>query len=325
MPQRSSQPFITPPVHVRLGPLTKHFLSGSRWEGADAFPAWQEWADDVEDILVFLQRENRLQAFLATAKMARPARDRDALLAEARVAFHLAMNGFRILQWEPPGEGTSKGEFLVSLANCSPIFIEVKQPGWEGEFLPQRIGERNKLSLADRKRRLARIKQGKFIPGKVEGGAVGSHLASMNVVRRNALPKFTDKCPNLAIVSDNCIMTPVGLPGLAEVVTQEFLHPAHDPDDTDDTYTYERLGGVVFLCPELERSRAKMVIYNVDFVENPQALPACKLPSVVSDLFSTLRDDTARREKQKWAGTRTFLDMIQDRRRIGDDDQSLPI
>ena len=289
-----------PPATVCLGPLTQQLLSSAKWQGTDQFPAWQIWADDVEEVLAFLHKENRLAAFLSDIQKVQTPQHRDALLAEARAAFHLARSGFHILQWEPPGEGTTRGDVLVSFDHSPAIFVEVKQPGWQGEFLPQRAAERSRLAFQEKQRRLSRIRQGKFIPGVVEGGAVGSHLASMNVVRRNALPKCTDDCPNLAIVLDDCMVSPVGLPGLAEYVLQEFVRPGRDPDDPDDFFTYERLGGVLFLRPEAESSR--MIDYGVDFVENPNVLPACALPPAVSTLFSQMRDASEEREDQKYVG-----------------------
>jgi hypothetical protein len=127
---------LGPPTSVRLGPLTQQLLSGARWYGADQFPAWQVWADDVEEVLAFLECEGRLAAFLAVTRKAATPQHRDASFAEARGAFHLARNGFRVVQWEPPGEGTTKGEAQVSLAGAPDIFVEVKQPGWQGEHIP---------------------------------------------------------------------------------------------------------------------------------------------------------------------------------------------
>jgi len=175
---------------VRLGPLTQQLLSTAKWQGTDQFPAFQIWADDVEEILVFLHKENRLAAFLSDIRTVQTPQHRDARLAEGRVAFYLAGGGLRILQWEPPGEGTTKGDLLVCFDRSPAIFVEVKQPGWQGELLPQRVAEKNKLAPQENQRRLNRIKRGKFIPGVVEGGCVRSPLVSMNVVRRNALPKF---------------------------------------------------------------------------------------------------------------------------------------
>jgi hypothetical protein len=123
----------------------------------------------------------------------------------------LNQNGFRVVEWEPQGEGTTKGEVLVSYAGSPDIFVEVKQPSWHGECLPQNIAERNRLSQADTAKRYQRMKQEKFLPGVIEGGAAGSHHFAMSVVRRNALPKFTDKRPNLAIVVDDTKITVVGM------------------------------------------------------------------------------------------------------------------
>jgi hypothetical protein len=126
----------------------------------------------------------------------------------------------------------------------------------------------------------------------------------MRVVRRNALPKFSDRQPNLALVVDECIVTPVGLPSLAEFVREEFAHPAYDPLDPEDRYTYERLGGVLFLHTE---SFGASVEYNVDFVENPDVIPACALPPAVIATFEAMREDTERREELRHAGSNAFL------------------
>jgi hypothetical protein len=310
MPQNGSvSPAVIagPPAHIRLGQLTQRLLAGSKWQGADQFPAWQVWADDVESVLAFFDRENRLPAFFTMIQKARTPQHRDASLAEARGSFFLNQNGFRILEWEPQGEGTTKGEVLVGFPGSADIFVEVKQPSWHGEFLPLRVVERKRLSSAETAQRYQRMKQGKYLPDVAEGGAVGSHHFAMSVVRRNALPKFTDQRPNLAIVVDDCKVTVVGFPSLSEYVTQEFLHPAHDLDDPDDRLTYERLGGVLFLQPE---SVGTAIEYKVDFVENPGVLPTCALPPAVIGLLAHLRDETERREAARYAGVPSFLEML---------------
>src|SRR5258708_2943895 len=95
------------PPDVRLGPLTRRLLFGARWRGADAFPAWQIWADDVERVLAFLDREGRFEVFLSVIQNVRTPQHRDACLAEARGAFYLTRNGFRVVAWEPAGQGTT--------------------------------------------------------------------------------------------------------------------------------------------------------------------------------------------------------------------------
>jgi len=99
----------------------------------------------------------------------------------------------------------------------------------------------------------------------------------------------------------------VGFPSLSEYVTQEFLNPAHDLDDPEDRLTYERLGGVLFLQPE---SVGTAIKYKVDFVENPGVLPSCALPPAVTELLTKLRDETDRREAERYAGMPSFLDIL---------------
>jgi hypothetical protein len=176
------------------------------------------------------------------------------------------------------------------------------------------VAERKRLSPAETAQRYQRIKQKKFLPGVTEGSAVASHRFAMSVVRRNALPKFTDQRPNLAIVVGDCQVTLVGIPFLAEYVQQEFLQPAHDLNDPDDRWTYERLGGVLFLQPE---STGTTIEYKMDFVVNPGVLPSCALPPPVVSLFSKLRDITKERERQRYAGVPSFSDMLQKRWALG--------
>jgi hypothetical protein len=295
-----------PPPDVRLGPLTQKLLTAAKWQGADKFPAWQVWADDVEQVLAFLQREHRLASFLSTVQKVRSPQHRDARFAEARGAFHLARSGFRILQWEPLGEGTTRGEVLVRLGNSPDIFVEIKQPGWRGEYLPRRSAERQRLSPNEKEQRLIRMRQDKYMG--IEGGAVGSHLVAMDVVRRNALPKLARRCPNLVIVVDDLKVTPVGLPSLAAFVKREFSNPDHDPDDPKDTFTYERLGGLLFLQPEAENGET--IWYRVDFVLNSDSLPACALPSPVVALLSQMRDESQLRRRRQFAGRPSIVEIL---------------
>jgi hypothetical protein len=298
-----------PPQTVKLGPLTRQLLSGATWEGADAFPAWQDWADDVEEVLSFLECERRLGVFLAKCKRAKTPKHRDACLAEARGAFHLSRNGFRVVQWEPPGEGRKKGEVLVRLAHSPSVFVEIKQPGWQGETFPLRLAERRNLSPEEKALRQERIKKDKYL--HLEGGAVGSHLAALDVVRRNALPKLADRCPNLVVIVDDLKVTPVGMPTLAYHVEREFANPGHDPDDPADVFTYERLGGLLFL--NVEAPLGQKVHYLSDFVANRNALPACALPPEVTSVLLQMKEETRRLREQQYAGRRSITEILRSR------------
>lgn len=322
MPQQHSSRVPTPlgpPSDVNIGPLTRSLIAGAKWQGHDSFPAWQTWADDVESVMKFLHDNGRFDRFHTLIQKTRTTQHRDAMLAEARGSFYLGRHGFKILEWEPMGEGTALGEARVQLAASPPIFIEIKQPSWQGEHLPLTVAEQRRLSPQDRAARLARMKEPRFIPDVCEGGAVGSHHFSMSVVRRNALHKLTASQPNLVIVVDECRVTPVGLPSLAHYVVSEFLQPAHDPNDPEDRYNYERLGGVLFLNTV---SFGVEVEYNVEFVANPNVIPTCALPEEVISLFAKLTEDTDQREEARYANSNSFFRAIMNR---GHSDTQAPI
>jgi hypothetical protein len=313
MPQQHSSRVPTPlgpPSDVTIGPLTHSIIAGARWQGHDSFPARQTWADDVESVLLFLYHNGRFDRFRDLIQKQRNPQHRDAMLAEARGSFYLGGHGFKILEWEPLGEGTALGEARAQLGASPAIFVEVKQPSWQGEHLPLTVAEKQRLSPEDLAARLARMKQPRFLPNVCEGAAVGSHHFSMSVVRRNALHKLTATQPNLVIVVDDCKVTPVGLPSLAPYVESEFLQPTHDPNDPEDCFTYERLGGVLFLNAV---SFGVGVEYNVEFVANPYVIPACALPLEVVSLFGALTAETDQREEARYANSNFFLHSLMNR------------
>ena len=301
---------VGPPPDVSLGPLLKQLLSGAKWRGTDAFPAWQDFADEFERILGFLQREGRLEKFLTAIQGVRTPQHRQACLAEAIGAFYLREIGFRIVEWEPTGEGATKGELLVALPNSPNVFVEIKAPGWQGECLPRRFAERRGLSAEDQERCFARIEQEKHLNG--EGGAIGSHMVAMDVVRRRALPKFRDGQSNLAIVVDDLRMTPVGLPGLAQFVEREFANPDRDPDDPNDLYTYERLGGLLFIYQQADLGKA--IWYRADFVENTGVTASCALPTSIVALLSRMREESRRKRELQFVGRSSIFDIIRRQR-----------
>ena len=69
-------------------------------------------------------------------------------------------------------------------------------------------------------------------------------------------------------------------------------------------YTYERLGGVLFLNTELNSDKVE---YNVDFVENPNVVASCALPSEVLALFEALGADTELREAERYPEWNPFV------------------
>ena len=85
---------MPPPEGVNVGPLTRTVLDGAVWRDESEFPASQDWADEVERVLSFLESEGKFGTFLPRLQTRET--QRDGALAEARAAFFFRRNGFDI-------------------------------------------------------------------------------------------------------------------------------------------------------------------------------------------------------------------------------------
>jgi hypothetical protein len=283
-----------------IGTLTQQFMSGATWSGKDDFPGLQPMADDVENVLKFLDEEKILNEFSLQAKKQPTPSKRDELFAEARAAYFLYINGFKVSGWHTKGTGNKEIEFKISLGCTPEIFVEVKAPGWQGE-ISWMINANPNHTPTNLQYLKDRRKQAKFIPCKVEGYASAPHHDCMNVVRKNVLPKLMNTCPNLAIIVDNCWNTPVGHFSLHSDVQNEYMNPTRDPNDPEDKYDYNLLGGVLFLNLNFGQDRSrKEVDYNMNFVENPNALPTCSIPAEAITLFRNLHEQSEKRTEKMW-------------------------
>ena len=72
-------------------------IDRSAWSASSVFPSGQEWADDTERILGFLEAQGVLETFLPRLL----AREWEGAFAEARVGYFFKRNGFKVLNWEP--------------------------------------------------------------------------------------------------------------------------------------------------------------------------------------------------------------------------------
>jgi hypothetical protein len=52
----------------------------------------------------------------------------------AEGAFFFSRNGFRILEYDPPGADDTKGDLIIQWRETTPIFVEIKAPSWHGEL-----------------------------------------------------------------------------------------------------------------------------------------------------------------------------------------------
>jgi hypothetical protein len=99
---------------IKLGPLSEKLLAGARSTGYghDEYPAFQEWADELEKLLEFAVSQNQLERFASPISKGR-AHQRDEALAELRSAFVFARNGFPVIAWEPPGSRKIQGRIFL--------------------------------------------------------------------------------------------------------------------------------------------------------------------------------------------------------------------
>jgi|SRR5215510_348704 len=145
---------VSVPNGVRLGPLVSTIRDGAAWAKEDEFPSDQTWADEVERVLSFTQMQGQFANYLG--RLRGSAKQRYSALAELRTAFFLSRNSFPIVEWEPLGANSKKGEFFIRTPNSVDIFTEVKSPSWEGELSPEEItnGRKDQGKILDGEARM---------------------------------------------------------------------------------------------------------------------------------------------------------------------------
>jgi hypothetical protein len=232
---------MPPPQDVVLGPLSRSVLDGANWRDVSKYPAWQEWADELERLLAFLVSHDQFERFLP--RLRGKESQLEGALAEIRFAYFLHCNRFRITAWEPEAVAGRPGDLEVVWQSSTPIFIEVKGPGWEGE-------------LSDEERVADRKKMGKNVDLEVRSvDSIGPTLYAIN----KSLPKLAaDRC-NVVAVVDDLFISPTGLPpGWLNGVIQRHLADS----------TRQKVSGVFFLKPEMH---GEPIEYLYRFIPNASA------------------------------------------------------
>jgi hypothetical protein len=240
---------MPPPKDIILGTLTRFVLDGAEWRPTSKYPAWQEWADELERLLAFLLAQDQFQRFLPRLRAKES--QLEGALAEIRFAYFVHCNRFEIVGWEPAAVVGRPGDLEITWQGSEPIFVEVKGPGWEGEL------EKREL-IGERKSR------GKHVDLEVRAiDSIGPILYAID----KSLPKFAaDRC-NLVAVVDDLFVSPTGLPeGWIDDAIQHHL----------DEPTRQKVSGVFLLKAEMY---GETVDYNYRFVPNDK--PLCPLPMAV--------------------------------------------
>lgn len=131
------------------------------------------------------------------------------------------------------------------------FFVEVKGPDWQSELAPAEL-------------RGTRKTQGKWVD--LEGRAVGITTSPFDVIRRNAIKKFTPTRSNLIVIVDDLFVSPAQARGVVEGGVEEFFR---EPD-------VDVIGGILFVKADYFEGR---IDYFINFYENPVSLETCRLPS----------------------------------------------
>lgn len=153
---------LATPIDPGRHPLLHSVVEGARWAGKDGFPG-SIGPDIFEEWLRFIDSKGELGRFSNRLRTCSTTQLRDETFVEIGAAHLLEVRcGLPIIEWEPPGAGVSKGEFLVALPDGRQMFVEVKSPGWESEVIDQA----RTFGDPARPPTPARLEQPKFIGGE---------------------------------------------------------------------------------------------------------------------------------------------------------------
>jgi hypothetical protein len=244
-------------------------ISGARWTGA--YPAWQKYADELEELLNFVKAKGQWDAYLGALQSSNS--QRDSALMELRVAKHLEGRGFRVVSWRPVGADNNEGEYMVQGPSMQQTFVEAKSPGWEGEVAPE-------------ERKAGRLEQPKYVD--LDGRAVAPWLKIRYAVDK-AYKKFRADMSNLLVIADDLF---VSLGHVTELHAGQALYSRSraQPGYFTDA-RYDRLGGVGFFWLNVHEQN---VSYQMRLFLNPHARSATALPA---DMQSMLHADTVKTDE----------------------------
>jgi hypothetical protein len=232
-----------------------------RW--TDAYPAWPEWAKELDVLLEFVDEQAHLPQYVPRLESKNA--QRDEALNELRIAYWFYQTGFPIAEWEPPGLNSKVGEYAITTPGNENTFVEVKSPGWEGE-------------LSDTELQSGRAKQPKY--GTNGGGAVGNWIPLQKCIEK-AYPKFAPTQSNLLVVADDLMLSLHDTLEHVEIALYN-RHPGYGTTGCFNSSKFENLGAVGIFQAFLT---SRGVEYCFKIYDNPFALPATRLPGSLLETF----------------------------------------
>lgn len=276
-------------INLKQYPLLKLMSHNALWLGQDDFPSCDEWADESEKWLHFVENTGALTHYLP--RLRGPKERRDEALHEIAVVYFLVKHcGLSILEWEPIGREGKKGEALVGLPDGGCIFVEVKSPGWEAEIVKSEGRQSNRLKMK------------KYI--NLETRFTDPWRPVRDSVAK-AYPKMLDSMPSLLIIHDDLVvqlhswLSSVDIALYCErgkgVHTSGYLVE----DGCFVGRQYERLGAVGIFNVALPSGGIK---YSFSLFDNPNSLDTTKVPFTVFGDYPRSDGRTRLRSKYESAG-----------------------
>lgn len=256
---------------VILGPLARRVKEGAKW--TDSYPNTQAWADELEQLLIFVLSHGVLDECLPRLQSSNG--QRDVALAELRIAQFLARNGFKPQAgiWKPNGGATPDGELTIHSGSGSPVVVQVKYQSWQGE-------------LTKEESHAGRAKQPQY---DREERAVEPWVAIQGTIEK-AYGKLKDQTPSLLILPDNLFMSlshdPDMQAWMALYANPQIIavNPRRVQSGCFTDSRYENLGGVGIF--QVRGDGYAPVEYGMELYVNAFALPGTRLPR---DIVKALR------------------------------------
>src|SRR5258708_453810 len=121
---------------VEPGPRLWAVMQGKAW--IDEWPSSQEWAEEAEKILAFLEAQGQLTPEKFLGQLRGKLGQREGAMGHARAAHWLHRNGYKITDWEPKATN-NPGDLEFQLRATPRVFAEVKHRTWQSELTREQI------------------------------------------------------------------------------------------------------------------------------------------------------------------------------------------
>jgi len=226
--------------------LFNSVFKNPKWRGKDDFPSSDDWKNEINKWLLFIQDKNQLKRYLPRLNDSKSKRDE--ALAEIFSAYILEVKlKYPIIRWEVKTISGKDVDFVIQ-DGLNEIYCEVKSPGWESELeQKERLNGRKDLP--------------KYISGEARS------IAPWQAIRfalKKSYPKFLPNCKNLVILNDDLFVHILDVPLDIEIALFEDRGVYNGEKGYFTSTDFENIGGILILnCRHIAR-----IEYRFMFIAN---------------------------------------------------------